>query len=233
MHGDAAQATALFDRSLRAARRLGEPLVLARTLLTAGRVPYQANDFPAAEAMFREALAISRSGERPDAWAEGRSLVGIASVTSPVGDEEDALAVALEALAVGEEAGQAFTAALAHGAVADRSHRSMRLDEALDHAESAIRTFRELGRSVELARALGERGAIYQVAGRLEEAESDLREAFVLCRDLQERALISWTAAELARILAMRGDPSAARSGVVGALGRGWQTASRGRRPRC
>ena len=34
----------------------------------------------------------------------------------------------------------------------------------------------------------------------------------MLCRDLQERALISWTAAELARILAMRGDPSAARS---------------------
>ena len=82
VHGDAAQATALFDRSLRAARRLGEPLVLARTLLTAGRVPCQANDFPAAEAMFREALAISRSGERPDARAEGRSLVGIASVTS-------------------------------------------------------------------------------------------------------------------------------------------------------
>ena len=47
VHGDAAQATALFDRSLRAARRLGEPLVLARTLLTAGRVPCQANDFPA------------------------------------------------------------------------------------------------------------------------------------------------------------------------------------------
>ncbi len=34
----------------------------------------------------------------------------------------------------------------------------------------------------------------------------------MLCRDLQERALVPWTAAELARILAMRGGPSAARS---------------------
>jgi class 3 adenylate cyclase/tetratricopeptide (TPR) repeat protein len=212
VHGDAREATTLFERSLSAARRSGEPLVLARTLLTAGWVPYQAGDLPRAEAMFREALAISRSGERPDAWAECRALVGIASVTSPVGDEEDALAVALEALSVGEEAGQAFTAALAHVAVAGSLRQLMRLDEALDHAESAIRTFRELGARWELAGALGERGAIYRVAGRLEEAEADLREAFVLCRELQERSLVSWTSAELARVLAMRGDPSAARS---------------------
>ncbi len=48
----------------------------------------------------------------------------------------------------------------------------MRLDEALDHAGSAIRTFRELGARWELAGALGDRGAAYRVAGRLEEAET-------------------------------------------------------------
>ena len=202
----------MFDRSLQAARRLGQPLVLARTLLMAGWVPFWANDLPKAEAMFREALEVSRSGERRDAWGESRSLVGLANVISPVGDEEEALAIGLEALGVGEEAGQPFTAAVAHGTVAASLRRLMRLDEALDHAGSAIRTFRELGARWELAGALGDRGAVYRVAGRLEEAETDLREAFVLCRDLQERALVTWTAAELARILAMRGDPSAARS---------------------
>jgi hypothetical protein len=49
------------------------------------------------------------------------------------------------------------------------------------------------------------------VAGRLDDAESDLREAFLLCLDLRERALITWTASELARTLALHGDVAAAR----------------------
>ena len=77
---------------------------------------------------------------------------------------------------------------------------------------SPIRTFRELGARWELASALGDRGAIHRVAGRLEDAEvDDLREAFVLCRDLKERALVTWTAAELARVLSMQGDTAGAR----------------------
>ena len=204
-------AAALFERSLQAARRLGEPHVLARTLLMAGWVPFWSNDLPTAEAMFREALEAARSAEGGDPWGESRALVGIANVISPAGDEEEALRVGLEALAVGEDAGQAFTAAVAHETVAASLRRLMRLDEGLEHSEAAIRTFRELGARWELASALGDRGATYRLAGRLEEAETDLREAFVLCRDLQERALVTWTAAELARILATRGDPSSAR----------------------
>jgi tetratricopeptide (TPR) repeat protein len=212
IHGDGERASALFERSLQAARRLGEPHVLARTLLMAGWVPFWANDLPTAEAMFREALAAARSTEGGDAWAESRALVGIANVISPAGDEEEALRVGLEALSIGEAAGQAFTAAVAHETVAASLRRLMRLDEGIEHAESAIRAFRELGARWELASALGDRGSIHRVAGRLDDAETDLREAFVLCRDLQERALVTWTAAELARILAARGDPSAARA---------------------
>ena len=211
IHGDGQLASALFERSLEAARRLGEPHVLARTLLMAGWAPFWASDLPRAEAMFREALAAARSRDGGDPWAESRALVGIANVISPAGDEEEALRVGLEALAVGEDAGQAFTAAVAHETVAASLRRLLRLDEGLEHAEAAIRTFRELGARWELASALGDRGAIHRLAGRLDEAETDLREAFVLCRDLQERALVTWTAAELARILAMRGDSTSAR----------------------
>ena len=88
----------------------------------------------------------------------------------------------------------------------------MRLEEALEHSEAATGILRELGARWELASALGDRGVIHRMAGRLEEAERDLREAFLLCRDLNERALVTWTAAELARILAMRRDTSSARS---------------------
>jgi tetratricopeptide (TPR) repeat protein len=211
IHGDAELASALFDRALDASRRLGEPRVLARTLLMAGWVPFWANDLSRAESMFREALEAARSVEGGDPWAESRALVGIANVISPAHDEEEALRIALEALEVGEDAGQAFTAAVAHETVAASLRRLMRLEEGLEHSEAAIRTFRELGARWELASALGDRGSIHRVAGRLEEAEADLREAFVLCSDLNERALVTWTAAELARTLAARGDPSSAR----------------------
>jgi tetratricopeptide (TPR) repeat protein len=161
--------------------------------------------------MFREALDAARSIDGGDPWAESRALVGIANVISPAGDEEEALAVGLEALAIGEDAAQPFTAAVAHETVAASLRRLMRLEEGLEHADAAIRTFRELGARWELASALGDRGSIHRMAGRLEDAESDVREAFVLCRDLRERALVTWTAAELARILAARGDPASAR----------------------
>jgi tetratricopeptide (TPR) repeat protein len=209
--GDAGGASSMFERSLEAARRLGEPRVLARTLLMAAWAPYWTSDLTRSEAMFREALDVARSGDERDAWAESRALVGIANVISPVADEREALRVGFEALAVGEEAGQAFTAALARETVAASLRRLLRLDEALDQADAAIRTLRELGARWELAGALGNRGSTYRLSGRLDEAEADLREAFVLCRDLRERALVTSIAAELARIVAAQGDPSAAR----------------------
>jgi class 3 adenylate cyclase/tetratricopeptide (TPR) repeat protein len=211
LHGDAPRAEALFERSLAAARRVGDPFGLARTLLMAGWVPFWRNELERAEALFREALEVAGSNDAGDPWAVSRALVGIANVLSLSADEEDALAVGLEALAIGEDANQAFTAAVAHETVAASMRRLMRLDDALEHAEPAIRTFRELGSRWELASALGDRGAIHRMAGHFEEAEIDLREAFVLCRDLQERALVTWTAAELARILAVRGDTAGAR----------------------
>jgi class 3 adenylate cyclase/tetratricopeptide (TPR) repeat protein len=209
--GDSEAASALFERSLQASRRLGDPRVLARTLLMAAWVPYWASDLSKAESMFREALDVARSEDERDAWAESRSLVGIANVISPTGDEAEALRVAFEALDIGEDAGQAFTAAVARETVASSLRRMLRLDEALEHAEAAIRTFRELGARWELASALGDRGSIHRLAGRLGEAETDLREAFVLCRDLRERALVTSIAVELARTVAAQGDPTAAR----------------------
>jgi class 3 adenylate cyclase/tetratricopeptide (TPR) repeat protein len=211
IRGDDHLAAALFDRALEAARRLNDPYVLARTLLMAGWVPYWRSRLTQADALFSEALQVARSSGRTDAWAESRSLVGMANVTSERGDEDEALGIANEALRIGLEAGQPFTAAIAHVTVAASLRRLWRLDEALAHAEDAVTTLRELGARWELASALGDRGSVHRLAGRLDEAERDLREAFVLCRDLKERALVTWTAAELARTLAVRGDTAGAR----------------------
>jgi tetratricopeptide (TPR) repeat protein len=211
VRGDQERAAKLFEESLASARRRGEPFGLARSLLMAGWVPFWRNELDPAEELFRESLEVARSSDRGDAWAEGRALVALANVTSARGDEREALSYALRAHAIGRESGQAFTRAVAAENVAASLRRLMRLDEALEHADEAVTGLRELGARWELAGALGDRGAIHRMAGRLDEAERDLREAFLLCRDLQERALVTWTAAELARTLAARGDPAAAR----------------------
>ena len=155
---------------------------------------------------------MSRSGDVPDAWAEVRALVGLAGVTSPRGSEADVLTIAKDALATAEASGQQFSAAIAHQLVSASSCRMLELDEAIEHADTAVRIMRELGARWELASVLGDRGTAHRVAGRLDAAELDLREAFVLCRDLNERALVTWTASELARTLAMQGDVGGARS---------------------
>jgi tetratricopeptide (TPR) repeat protein len=211
IHGDNERAAPLFERSLEASRELGDPIVLARTLLMAGWVPYWRNDLDRARLMFEEALAVARANDEGDAWAEARALVGLASITSPVGDERDSLALGLEALDIGARSGDAFTTAVARETVANSLRRMWRLEEAIEQAGAAIVTFRELGARWELASALGDRGLINRLLGRPEEAEPDLREAFRLCRDLNERALVSWTAAQLSRTLVARGDASAAR----------------------
>jgi tetratricopeptide (TPR) repeat protein len=197
----------MFDRALDAARKLDDASVLARTLLMAGWVPFWRDDLMGASTLFMEALEASRSNrERPDRWSEVRALVSLSSVTSEEGDEVDALALAEEGLAIGRASGQEFAIATAEEKVALALRHMLRLDESLEHSEAAIQTYRELGARWELAGAIGDRGVTYRLSGRLEDAETQLREAFALCRGLKERGLVTWTAAELMKIQVLRGD---------------------------
>jgi tetratricopeptide (TPR) repeat protein len=210
VHGDEHLAAALFERSLEAARRVDDPYVLGRTLLMAAWMPFWRNQMDESEAMFREALAAARSTERRDAPGEVRALVGIATVISVRADEQDALQLGLEALAIAEDAGAAFSEAIARQSIASSLRRMLRLEDALDHAEASIRTLRELGAKLELAGSLAERGEIHRAAGRLEDGEADLREALILCGELAERSLVLWITARLAETVALRGDVAGA-----------------------
>ncbi|MBI3647653.1 MAG: AAA family ATPase [Actinobacteria bacterium] len=211
VRGDPDRAAELFDGAVEAAREMGGPRVLSRTLLMAAWVPYWRGDMAAARALFEEALEVARSAGGRDAWAEVRALVGLGSVTSPEGNEQDVRALAEEALAIAEASGQAFTTAVAQESLGASLRRMMRLDESVEHASAAIRTFRELDARWELASALGDRGSAQRAAGRLEEGERDLREAYRLCNELHERSLIVWTTAELARLLMAKRDMAGAR----------------------
>ena len=79
------------------------------------------------------------------------------------------------------------------------------------HMDRSVDAFRELGARWELASALTSRGIARRLAGRAEDAVMDLREAYRLCRELNERSIITWTASALARALVNAGDPGSAR----------------------
>ena len=209
--GDAKRAAELLDDALDAARGLGDPWTLARTLLVAAWAPYFRQEIDTARGMFQEALDTARANPEGDRWSEARSLVGLSTLESDEGDEESSLRLAAEALAVAETSGDRFSLAVAHEAVGGSMRHMMRLEDAEAHMDRSIDAFRELGARWELASALTSRGIARRLAGRAEDAVKDLREAFRLCRELKERSIITWTASALARALVNAGDPGSAR----------------------
>ena len=211
IRGDPERAEELFGHALDAAREGKNPWALARTLLTAGWVPYWRKDLDRARAMFEEALDIARNNEEDDRWAEARALNSLASLGAPSGEPADSLVLADEALKLGREMGDPFTVATAQERRGGSLRAMWRLDEALEAADEAVRLYRDLGARWELASALGDRGTIHRLFGGLKEAEADTREALALCREIGDRVLIAWTASELATTLVLQGDLEGAR----------------------
>ena len=218
VRGDAERAGALLEDALEAARALGDPWTLARTLLVAGWGPYWRGDQERARSMFAEALDIARANPTRDPWAESRALVALAMLESETGDEEVAFGIASEALAIAEAARDRFSIAVARESVGGTLRRMMRVEEAEVHLTAAIDGFRELGARWELASALTSRGIVRRLGGRAEEAARDLKEAHRICIELKERSIVTWTASMLARAFMDLGDPSAARRIVADTL---------------
>jgi len=209
--GDVDRAADLFRQAQEAARSSGDPWILSRTLLMAGWVPYWKSDLGTARAMFEEALSIVRSNKEGDPWAEARALMSLTSVISPVGDEVECFNLGQEALELGRTMGDAFTTAVAQETVGNPLRRMGRLDEAMEHLEGAVRTFRDLGARWELASALGDRGLVRRLQRDIDAALPDIHEALELCKKLGERVLVSWTAAEMVRLLLAKGDRAGAQ----------------------
>jgi tetratricopeptide (TPR) repeat protein len=219
VRGNRDRAAERFEIALAAARELGDPWALARTLLVAGWGPYWRGDIEGAGAMFHEALEVARSNPEGDAWAEARALANLSMIVSETGDEEEALALASQGLALAEGKGDRFSIATARENVAGALRRIGKLDEALAHASASVEGFRQLGARWELASALTSRGITNRLLRRTDDAVRDLREAFRLCRELKERSIVTWTASSLAKALTDAGDIGQAKGVLAEAAG--------------
>ncbi|HEY1127645.1 MAG TPA: tetratricopeptide repeat protein, partial [Actinomycetota bacterium] len=227
IRGDLERAEELLQQALAAARELGDPWTLARTLLVAGWAPYWRNDMGKAREMFEEALVVARANPEGDPWAESRALGMVATLVENDGDQEEALALSSESLAIAEASGDRFSVAVARESVGNALRRTGRMREAEPHLNAAVDGFRELGARWELASALTSRGTLHRLAGRIDQAVKDLREGYRLCRELKERGIVTWTANQLAIALVRTGELQAARevleetSSIVGSGGPG------------
>lgn len=211
VRGNRERAGELFDKALAAARELADPWTLARTLLVAGWGPYYRGDHEEARTMFQEALDVARANPEGDAWSEARALTTLATMVSQTGDEEEGLSLASQALAIAEGKRDRFSIAAARENIAGTLRRMGRVEEAVVHADAAVEGFRELGARWELASALTSRGNVHRLAGRPQDAIRDLREAYRLCRELNERSIVGWTATSLIRALIDVGELGPAR----------------------
>ncbi len=223
IRGNTERAGELLNGALAAARELGDPWTLARTLLQAAWVPYWADDSVPAREMFQEALDVARSNPDGDPWSESRALTSLATMAEDLDDEEKSLALASQALATSESTNDRFSIAVARESVGNALRRQGRLGDAEPLLDKAVASFRELGARWELASALTSRGILRRLSGRHGEAIKDLREALRLCRELNERGIIAWTTRSLAIALVQSGDVQAAREvmdDVAGQIGK-------------
>jgi class 3 adenylate cyclase/tetratricopeptide (TPR) repeat protein len=211
VRGDRERAVELFDAALAAAREVGDPWALARTLLSAGWAPYWAEDMSSARAMFEEALQIARTNPEGDPWAEVRALTSIVVAATPETNERERERMAREALVIAERSGDPFSVAVAKTTLAGTLRRLWRLEAAAPLLDDAVRIFGGLGSRWELADALIGRGVLRRRRGEFEAAVVDLREALRICRELKERSLLTWASGELARTLLEIGDLAGAR----------------------
>jgi class 3 adenylate cyclase/tetratricopeptide (TPR) repeat protein len=207
VEGDLDKAEGLLDGSLAAARELGDPWAIVRTLLFAGWVPWTREDLSGAEAIFRRAL---EEADPEDGWARARALNSLSITKDSMGNLAEALRLSEEATALAEEMGDPFSIAITtvqRGRVLEDLGR---LDEALPCLDRGIGIFEDLGARWELADAIAERGSIHREAGRLDEAEDDLRTAIRMSEEIGERQLASWMWRALAKVSERRGDPAEA-----------------------
>jgi tetratricopeptide (TPR) repeat protein len=197
----------LLRESLAAAERLGDPWVIARTLLFAGWVPWTRERYLEAEAIWRRALEVADPDDR---WARVRALTSLSVNRVEMDDLDTAARLIEEASALAAETGDQFSMGVTSVQKARVLEGLGRYEESLPWFDRGIAIFSEVGARWELADAQAARGIAKQELGLLDEAEDDLRQAIRLSEELGERQLSGWTWRALAHVAERRGDLAAA-----------------------
>jgi predicted ATPase/DNA-binding CsgD family transcriptional regulator len=206
--GDYLDSFAAIESALPAARLLGDDVVLARCLATAGYVWWLLDPEHSA-ALFEEGLeAARRSG---DDWTRSTGLAGLGWARYFAGDADAAIGPLQEAIQLTARSGrrQQFAMAVLGRAAVELWHGQLAAAEA--SAQQALGVVRAIGDATWTSAALAIVAELERTRGRLGTAAQHAGEAIEVAGQANSAINVMIATGHLGRILLARGEPGAAR----------------------
>lgn len=186
-----------------AAGRRADARLLAATAAT------RLGEFPTAEALTAEALALFRARGDGDGRMRALNLLGVIRFErGRLGEAEQALA---EALNLATQLGDSLTAARACNNLASAIHLRGRPDEAVGLYRGALLAYQRLGDRRGAAEAYHNLGLIYRQLGEWRNAEDATDEALRHAEVVGERGLLALATTGRAELMAERSQLAQAR----------------------
>jgi tetratricopeptide (TPR) repeat protein len=174
--------TATQQTALAAATRLGDTLALAHAHHLLGHAQSAIGDYEAADPNFRQALDLFR--ELGDRANEAMVLNGLGGMLEKQERYPEALAVALDALAMLKAAGHWWTQATLENGVGWIYAHLGQYDKALSHCQQALSLHRRSGHRSGAADTLDSLGYIYLHLGDLAQARASYEQAIDAYREI-------------------------------------------------
>jgi predicted ATPase/DNA-binding CsgD family transcriptional regulator/tetratricopeptide (TPR) repeat protein len=206
--GDYVASFTAIESALPAARMLGDDVVLARCLATAGYV-WWLLDPERSAALFEEGLeAAHRSG---DGWTRSTGLAGLGWARYFAGRFGAAAGPLHDAIQLTARSGrrQQFAMAVLGRAAVELGRGQLATAQA--SAQQALGVLRAIGDATWTSAALAVMAEIERTRGRLETAERDAAEAIEVAGRANSAINVMIATGHLGRILLARGEPAAAR----------------------
>jgi CHAT domain-containing protein len=197
-----------YQQSLSLARRLGDPTEVAATLIDMGHVYSQWGDYARAADFQSDALTLARqAGNRR---LEASTLVHIGRMQYLRGESRKAEATLARALALAREIGNRMLEAAALSRLGEAYDLRGDGTRALHHLRAAAEIYRGLQLAYWPALSLVHLGRACLRAGRIEEAQAALGEAWEAASRHGADGLEAAARRELARVALTRGEPEIA-----------------------
>jgi predicted ATPase/DNA-binding CsgD family transcriptional regulator len=205
--GDYLASFAAIESALPAARLLGDDVVLARCLATAGYVWWFLEPERSA-ALFEEGLAAADRGG--DGWTRSTGLAGLGWARYYAGRFDAAVGPLQDAIGLTARSGrrQQFAMALLGRAAVELWRAKLAAAQA--SAQQALGVSREIGDATWTSAALFTVAEIERARGRLEPAGRHAAEAIEVAERANSAVSVMIATGHLGRILLARGEPGAA-----------------------
>jgi predicted ATPase/Tfp pilus assembly protein PilF len=215
--GDYAQADQAIRQALSIYEASGDPVELAQTYRALGAVLFRRGDHAAAKELLEKALAMQRQVD-PTGLSAARVLAALGSVTSNLGQEEQAVAYFQESLAVFQQMGDRANGALAANMLGRLAAWDYDFSRAQNYYAQALTWYQEIGHpkgEADTGRYLAD---LALTLGQYEAARERLTAVLETYRAIQDKRSVGTTLDRLSLVCHYLGDDAMAAQQAEAAL---------------